>query len=132
MSKGGDMKKTILLLLCIYLSGCYTNKITENNTKLVSPQRLYSFQKEDDSNIMIIRDSGAFFYLCTVDFYIDGILAAGFKPSERAKFYITAGDHNLSIRSCGEPNTIHVSLNKGETKKYRIYIGGASFKLIPL
>lgn len=126
------MKKSILLLSLFYLSGCYTNQIAENEAKSISPQRLYSFQKENDSEVVIIRDSGTFYYFCIADFYIDGVLAAGLGPSEIAKFYVSAGEHNLSIRSCGAPKTIHVNIDKGETQKYRIYIGGASFKLIPL
>lgn len=126
------MRLLFLFLFIFLTSGCYTNAVAINEAKTINNDRVYAYQEENDSVIVIVRDSGVFAHFCTVDFYIDGVLAAGFNPSEIAKFNVKEGKHNLSIRACGEPNTVNININKGEILKYRIYIGGASFKLIKI
>lgn len=126
------MRKYLLVFIFL-LSGCYTSPVSNVDATPINKDRLYSYQEQSDSTIIVTRDSGLFAGGCKVDFHIDGKLAASFKPKETANFYVSAGKHIIAVNACGGGALIEnsITLDNGETSRYRIYIDEAGTRLMP-
>lgn len=101
----------------------------------VPADRLLAFQSPiagDSGTVITIRDAGFTGSGCNMAVYIDGTLAARIGDAEVATFYLSAGDHIIGTGPTGRGTCvigqerlrreIGVSLEPGETKKFRLSI----------
>ena len=113
---------TVLLAL---LAGCATTPISPDKADPVPTERLYSYQGEGDSYLVVTRDSGLQGSGCKLRFHIDGKAAADFYAAEVARFGVSAGKHIIAVEPvgiCGGSGIYEaeVTLAKGESVRRRI------------
>ena len=120
-----------LLVLAIVLAGCSTSQTSEADVLVAKPENLYAYQEktvENNSTIIVTRDSGLIGVGGAFAFYLNGKLVARLYRQERAVFYVPSGEFLLGYGSVGglvkdgpriERETI---LKAGETKRFRLFI----------
>ncbi|MCT8165018.1 MULTISPECIES: hypothetical protein [unclassified Pseudomonas] len=107
------------------LAGCATSPISAEKAKPVPADRVYSFQAEAESQLVVTRDSGLQGSGCKLRFHIDGKAAADFYAAEVARFGVPAGKHIIAVEPvgiCGGSGIYEaeVTLAKGESVRRRI------------
>ncbi|MBA3353895.1 MAG: hypothetical protein H0U23_15995 [Blastocatellia bacterium] len=135
------MKYTSLAFISLFLSGCATSPVTVSESQKVSSDRLlpgYSTLAQaspDRAKVVVIRDAGILGSGLPARLSVDGAPVARLWPSNRVEFYVTSGDHILSVRP--EPqlggalteNSFHFTL--GRTYYFRISISENSLRIQP-
>ncbi|MGF6476633.1 hypothetical protein ABIE06_003481 [Pantoea dispersa] len=99
------MKKTILLLAALSLSGCATEAVLPSKAKQAPQERLYLFQKQSaefNSKLIVVRDSGYLGSGCFTGVYINGQRAATLDPAEKATFFLKPGEVSVGIKGEGK------------------------------
>lgn len=99
------MKKILLLLASISLSGCATEAVLPSKAKQAPQDRLYLFQKEKvefNSKLIVVRDSGYLGSGCFTGVYINGQRAATLDPAEKATFFLKPGEVSIGIKGEGK------------------------------
>lgn len=99
------MKKAILILAAISLNGCATEAVLPSQAKQAPPERVYLFQNkkpDQNSKLIVVRDSGYLGSGCFTGVYINGQRAATLDPAEKAIFYLKPGEVSLGIKGEGK------------------------------
>lgn len=99
------MKKIILALAAISLSGCATEAVLPSKAKQAPQERVYLFQNktsELNSKLIVVRDSGYLGSGCFTGVYINGQRAATLDPAEKATFYLKPGEVSVGIKGEGK------------------------------
>lgn len=88
----------------IALSGCATHVPRPDQISQVPASRIHGYQTHNsgDAEIIVTRDAGALGSACRSAFFIDGNQAAEIGPSERAHFYVPAGQYVLGVWNTGK------------------------------
>ncbi|MEL4014398.1 hypothetical protein [Dryocola clanedunensis] len=126
------MKKLLLALAIIGLSGCATEVVPPSKAIKAPSERIYKYQSEEKGNtsLTVIRDSGFTGGGCFASIYIDGDLVAKLNTSEKATFYLNSGDRAVGAvldgkglcGANGERQERYISLNPQEHKYVRVFI----------
>ncbi|MBA7933561.1 hypothetical protein HV127_20295 [Klebsiella sp. RHBSTW-00215] len=97
------MKKLLLIMAIVGLTGCATSAVSLDKAKLVPKERLFFYQEplSNGARLTVVRDSGLLGSACFYGFYISGKRVASLDIGERADFYIPAGEWMLGYREEG-------------------------------
>jgi hypothetical protein len=137
------MKRLVLCGALAVLAGCATHAPRPDELRQPPSDRLMAFQSPSDGSatIVVTRDAGALGSGCYLAVYIDGKDAAHLAGGERATFHLPDGHHVLGTWSTGKAlcgyrkdadrREIDASLNKGETRKFRLIIDNGGLKIEP-
>lgn len=119
------MKKPLLLATAL-LTGCANQPIEFSKAQPIPEQRLYAYQSENDATLKVTRDSGFIGAALRTDFYIDGVLAASFRPGESAVFGIPAGSRIIGAKAAagraGMLTERELNAKPGDTIRRRLTI----------
>ncbi|QMV54071.1 hypothetical protein [Ewingella americana] len=104
------MKKIALMLIAIIapamtLAGCATEAVLPSKAKVAPPERIYLFQNktsEQNSKLIVVRDSGYLGSGCYTGVYINGQRAAILDPAEKASFYLKPGEVSVGVKGEGK------------------------------
>lgn len=87
------MRKLLLIIfVSLGLIGCSTTPPSQNEIKNVPMDRVFSYQNNDSSNIIVVRDKGIVGSACFINFFINGKESAKLETKERASFYVPSGE----------------------------------------
>jgi hypothetical protein len=130
-----------LYVLCFaLLSGCSTSPVKLSEARYVEAAQLYAYQEPVDhaATLVMVRDSGLPGSGCTFGFYINGKVVADFNTSQKATFYVPAGEYRLGAGYAkkGACLSVHfkereTSLKAGQTKIFRISVGDGGLDIMP-
>lgn len=139
------MKKILLALSLICLSGCATEAVLPSQAKTAPAERLLKFQENtpsSDSTLIVVRDKGFLGGGCYSGVYINDVKAAILNPGEKALFHLKHGEYSVAVKGEGKmciadevPVGNYVRLNIGETKAVRLFAdpsGNVDVKPLPL
>lgn len=99
------MRKGVLLVAVIFLSGCATEAVLPSKAKMASLDRVYLYQNkttEFNSTLVVVRDSGYLGSGCFSGVYINGKKSALLEPSEKAIFYLKSGEVSIGVKGEGK------------------------------
>lgn len=99
------MKKLMISLSLLALSGCATEAVLPSKAKPAPQDRVYLFQNktaELNSKLIVVRDSGYLGSGCFTGVYINGQRAATLDPAEKATFYLKPGEVSVGIKGEGK------------------------------
>jgi hypothetical protein len=113
-----------------FLAGCTTSVISVQQAQPVPRDEIYAYQvrsASSDGALTVVRDSGMLGSGCDIVVYIDGKKSAKVGPSQKATFYLPAGQPNLGIGLAGSGlcagmaiRSITCSVESGKETIYRI------------
>jgi len=129
------MKKPLIAMLAIVLTGCATKVVPPNLAKSAPSERVYKYQLYDGkkSAITVIRDSGFGGAGCFSSVYIDGDVVAKLDPGEKATFYVNSGDRAVGAALegrglCGlngQRQERYINVTHDEHKYLRVFISAS-------
>jgi len=94
------MKKILLAMVVLGLTGCATKPVTNEQAKDVPASQIIDktmlSKKENTGAVIIKRDSGFMGSACLTRVYIDGKEIADLDTSEKVTIYPLVGDHIFS------------------------------------
>lgn len=99
------MKKLMLSLSLLALSGCATEAVLPSKAKPAPLERVFLFQNktsELNSKLIVVRDSGYLGSGCFTGVYINGQRAATLDPAEKVIFYLKPGEVSVGIKGEGK------------------------------
>ncbi|QLY36022.1 hypothetical protein HV164_05565 [Citrobacter freundii] len=109
------MKKTLLLLIAVSVTGCSTEPVLPQNAKEVNATSEFH-QKPNTTELTIIRDKGFVAGGCAITSYINGKPVAELETGEKVKVYLPAGEVIIGAGFAGK------GLCSGAHKKEREFI----------
>lgn len=109
------MKKIIITLLALSLTGCSTEPVSLKSAKEVQPSSLFQ-QKSKTTGVTIIRDKGFISGGCAITSYINGSRLAELETGEMVTAYLPAGSVLVGAGFAGR------GLCSGAPKKEREFI----------
>ena len=99
------MKRYLLLIAILILSGCSTQPVPTEVATNVTVDRVWDKKivnkTENSGTIIIKRDSGFVGSACLISVYLDGKAVADLSSREKVIFYPLAGRHILSATPHG-------------------------------
>lgn len=128
------MKGILWLTLFISVGGCSTSPVKLKEAEPVDTAHLYAYQErlEQSATLVIARDSGLIGGGCRFGFYINGQVVADFETSQKATFYVPAGEYRLGSGRAkdqhglcgfdGPPKERETTLKAGQTKLFRMFM----------
>jgi len=129
------MKRVLLAVIAMSaLIACSTKPTT---TSVAVAPMLYNTATADTAAVVIARDSGVLGSACKMYIFVDGKQATSLRPSESATLHVPSGRHILSFDTSrglcpSATDAVDVTVNKGDTKKYRIRGDmNGNFQLLP-
>lgn len=131
------MYKLGFLAFCITaLMGCATSPISADKAESVPASRMYAFNKNTGSQLVVTRDTGFFGAGCNHRFYIDGTLAAEFASGEIARFGVLPGRHVVGVKpsaACGGGGLTEaeVEVRSGESVRRRLSVTPGGLAISP-
>lgn len=138
------MKKTLLALSILIISGCATQAVLPSKAKTAPEQRIYSYQQKssvNDAVLIVVRDSGYLGSGCDTGVYLNGKRSATLEPGEKVNFYLTAGEWSVGMKGEGKlcisdaiPTERDITLQSGTTKAVRLFAdpsGNVDIKNLP-
>jgi hypothetical protein len=135
------VKKIILMAAFVFLAGCTTNPITNDQAKEVSSERLLNksltVKNDGDGLVIIKRDAGARGSWCNVRVFTDGKALADLEPAEKVTVYMNAGNHVFSIQGAGACSgglsSVAGNVEKDKTLTFRLGLGavGGEYGIYP-
>lgn len=108
------MKKTLLLLIAIGVSGCSTEPVLPQNAKEVNAAAFR--QKPNTTEVTIIRDKGFVAGGCAITSYVNGVPVAELETGEKVRAYLPAGETIIGAGFAGK------GLCNGAPKKEREFM----------
>lgn len=139
------MKKLLLLLVCLTVSGCATEAVLPSQAKPAPAERVLKYQKPltpNDATLIVVRDKGYLGSGCFTGVYLNNEKAAVLDPGEKATFRLHAGEWSVAIKGEGKlcvadavPVGNYVQLKEGQTKAVRLFAdpsGNIDVKPLPL
>ncbi|MFJ7794085.1 hypothetical protein [Pseudomonas sp. NPDC096950] len=112
-----------LMLAGGILTGCSGTPVSAKNADPIDPNYQYAYREKGEAQLVVTRDRGWYKGGHTVDFLIDGELAAEMRMGDVAKFGLKAGHHIIAVSMNGTLVEREVTLNAGETVRRRIPVG---------
>jgi hypothetical protein len=129
------LDRSALLLAVFTLTGCSSTPVTLDKALPVDNSHLYAFQEKTpdaSASILITRDAAFVAGGCRLGFYINGEIAADFKVSQKASFYLVPGEYRLGsgpakdahgLCATGPPPVeSETRLTSGQVKRFRMFI----------
>jgi hypothetical protein len=98
------MKKLWMMVACAALAGCATSPIPSEKAVNAPSDRVYEYSKpqsDNDSELVIVRDSGFLGSGCRAAVYVDDKLSAMLSKSEKVSLYVPSGEHLLAVSPSG-------------------------------
>lgn len=139
------MKKILLLLVSLVISGCATEAVLPSQAKLAPAERLLKYQqpqKKNDATLIVVRDKGYLGSGCFTGVYLNNEKSAVLDPGEKAIFHLQAGEWSVAIKGEGKlcvadavPVGNYIQLKEGQTKAVRLFAdpsGNVDVKPLPL
>jgi hypothetical protein len=105
--------------------------MTEQTGLSVPSDRIYSTELATRSagkaEVIILRDAAFTGAACEHDIYIDNVKATSIEESEKARLFVSPGQHVFRAESGGmvctlQPSELDVDLQAGKKYLYRLYI----------
>lgn len=125
------MKKEILLLSAIALSGCATTVVPPSQAIPAPHDRVFKYQNKSDADgtLTIVRDKGFTGGGCFATVYINGDRVAKLDTKEKATLYLPVGEIAVGANLegsglcgfSGARQERYITLTKGESKSVRIF-----------
>ncbi|EDY5134277.1 hypothetical protein GRN71_003376 [Salmonella enterica subsp. enterica serovar Thompson] len=117
------------LISVTMLTACSTSSVPVTAAKLAPQKRVFKYQTPTETTLTLVRDKGLTGSGCNATIFINGDIVAKLETGEKATFYLSEGEWVIgsSLESSGlcalNPSRMEreVRLNKGDTKKYRVY-----------
>lgn len=134
------MRKHLILLVIIFITGCSTKPISTDKAENVPGNRIWDktiTKKTDDSGTIIIkRDSGLLGSPCATSIYLDGNPIADINTREKITIYPNPGRYVLSAKPngwcAGGIIEINADVDAHKPLIYRIGYGdNGEFRLSP-
>lgn len=94
------MKKILIALLAIGLTGCSTEPVSPQNAIEVQPATQFQ-QKPKTIGVTITRDNGFISGGCAITSYINGVRLAELQTGEKVTAYLPAGEVNVGAGFAG-------------------------------
>lgn len=91
------MKKMIAAIAClVVLAGCATRPVSDSDAE---PVAVPAFVQSSSANTVIVvtRDSGLANGGAAARIFVDGREAANLRPTQQARIYIGAGEHQVAV-----------------------------------
>lgn len=139
------MKKLLLALTILGISGCATEAVLPSQAKQAPNERLIKYQqpiKSNSATLVVVRDKGYLGSGCFTGVYLNNEKAAVLDPGEKATFYLSPGEWSVAIKGEGKmcmsdavPVGSYIQLKDGETKAVRLFAdpsGNVDVKPLPL
>lgn len=139
------MKKLLIALLCVGLTGCATQAVLPSQAKFAPKERLLKYQasiNSDDATLIVVRDKGFLGSGCFTGVYLNNEKSAVLDPGEKAVFHLPAGEWSVAMKGEGKacisdsvPVGSYIHLKNGETKAVRLFAdpsGNVDVKPLPL
>lgn len=139
------MKKLLLALAFLGLTGCATEAVLPSQAKQAPTGRVLKYQqpvKPTDATLIVVRDKGYLGSGCFTGVYFNNEKVAVLDPGEKATFHLSAGEWNVAIKGEGKmcvsdavPTGSYIQLKQGETKAVRLFAdpsGNVDVKPLPL
>ncbi|MCT4701230.1 hypothetical protein MUA02_04270 [Enterobacteriaceae bacterium H20N1] len=139
------MKKLLLALAIIGLSGCATEAVLPSQAKQAPSERLLKYQQTktgSSATLIVVRDKGFLGGGCFTGVYFNNEKVAILDPGEKATFHLVPGEWSVAIKGEGKmciadavPVGSYVHLKEGETKAVRLFAdpsGNVDVKPLPL
>lgn len=139
------MKNKIVLISALIISGCATEAVLPSQAINAPSEMVYNFKQENkefNSHLIVVRDSGYLGSGCLTAVYINGVRSATLKPSEKADFYIKPGEISVGIKGEGRfcvsddvPAMREFNAPANATKAVRLFAdpsGNVDIKPLPL
>lgn len=127
------MKRMILgMAVAVSISGCATAPVAPNQAAEVPAARIYNSEYlvspagGNSSQLVFVRDSGAYGIGVTIHLFLDGKEIAGFRPSEKLVLNLPAGEYLLGVKSVpnfGVEQFIETAVRVEPPKRYAFRIG---------
>ncbi|UWF52016.1 hypothetical protein NYP20_14050 [Pseudomonas sp. N3-W] len=114
------MRILIGTVAVMLLAGCSVKPISAENASPISADRQYAFTDKNDVTLLVTRDQGWYQSGHTIDFLIDGTLAAKVRMGEVARFGLKAGSHIIAVSAGGLLVERELNAKSGETIRRRI------------
>src|SRR5687768_6094366 len=98
------MKNISVIIIAVLVTSCATSPVRVSESKQVSADRLlsgYSALAQASpakAKVVVIRDAGMLGSGVPARLSVDGAPVARLWPTKRVEFYLTTGDHILSVR----------------------------------
>jgi len=124
------MKKILLVLAFIGLTGCATSAVEPGKAKPVPSDRVFLYQSplKNGAKLTVVRDSGFLGGGCYYGFYINGKRAASLDTGERADFTLPPGEWMLGMKGEGKAciaddflNEREINIGEGQHKGVRLF-----------
>jgi hypothetical protein len=122
--------KLLALAGALLLSGCGSLPMTEQTGMPVPSERIYSdfaTRSAGKAEVIILRDAAFTGAACEHDIYIDNVKATSIEESEKARLFVSPGQHVFRAESGGwactlQPSELDVDLQAGKKYLYRLYM----------
>lgn len=126
------MKKIILVsIITVGISGCSTSAVNPSVAKSAPKDRitLYQMKNDNSASVTVVRDSGMVGSGCFATVFVNGKEAARLDTSEKATFYVDAGQHIIGsvldgkglCSFGGARQERDIDVKSGDIKYYRIF-----------
>ena len=131
----------LFVLFALALAGCASTSTPVTDSRPVSPRHQYrDFPRYErrvayDATVGVVRDRNRFGNPARANVRVDTDALAALGPAERVTFYVSPGDHQLSVDPAfhlgRSPVTQTVHFEPGQTAYFRVVTSPNSFALQP-
>ncbi|MDV2864953.1 putative periplasmic lipoprotein [Phytobacter ursingii] len=94
------MKKSFVALAIIFLAGCATKPVSNEQAKAVPQQQIFNkellVKKQGTGEVVIKRDTGFMGSACLTRVYVDGKDVADLDTAQKVVVYPVVGEHIIS------------------------------------